>query len=63
MIFHISDYFHLISFLDSAFEVLNDKFCIPGGGRISRADVARYMLQICSDEASYKKIQAITVKT
>ena len=36
--------------------------CVPGSGhRISRADVARYMLDVIEDKTSYQKIRAIAV--
>ena len=30
--------------------------------RISRADVARYMLDVIDDESSYRKIRAISIE-
>lgn len=49
---------------DLAFEVVNDADVIVGASsKISRADVARYMLNVLQDESAHRKFQAITVKT
>ena len=45
---------------DNEFQVANTKYFVSGANlRISRADVARYMLKILNEEAAFRQIQAI----
>ena len=45
---------------DTEFQVANTKYLVSGANhRISRADVARYMLKVLNEEATFRQIQAI----
>ena len=47
---------------ESEFKVTNGEYYVPGASdKMTRADVARYILKILGDQSTYSQIQAIAV--
>ena len=47
---------------ESEFKVTNDEYYVPGASdKLSRADLARYILKIIDDKSTYRQIQAIAL--
>ena len=47
---------------ESEFKVTNGEYYVPGASdKLSRADVARYILKILDDKSTYRQIQAIAL--
>ena len=50
-----------VTLSDCDFETKEDSWFVPGrGGRIQRADVARYMIKTFEEDLHHQKIVAIT---
>ena len=47
---------------ESEFKVTNGEYYVPGASdKMTRADVARYLLKILDDQSTYRQIQAIAL--
>ena len=47
---------------ESEFKVTNGEYYVPGASdKMTRADVARYILKILDDQSTYRQIQAIAL--
>ena len=47
---------------ESEFKVTNGEYYVPGASdKMTRADVARYLLKILDDQSTYRQIQSIAL--